>query len=77
MYKVYLDTDDNKLVQINTDEHKRSTWFPNPCSNNMTLSEVTIPFDTDTWLSTLTANFVLLITSTECVTKDTCPELFI
>ena len=77
MYKVYLDTDDNKLVQINTDEHKRSAWFPSSYSDNMTLSEITIPFDTDTWLSTLTANFVLLITSTECVTKDTCPELFI
>ena len=77
MYKVYLDTDDNELVQINTDEHKRSTWFSSSCSNNMALSEVTIPFDTDTWLSTLTANFVLLITSTECVTKDKCPELFI
>ena len=77
MYKVYLDTDDNELVQINTDEHKRSTWFSSSCSNNMALSEVTIPIDTDTWLSTLTANFVLLITSTECVTKDTCPELFI
>ena len=77
MYKVYLDTDDNELVQINTDEHKRSTWFASSCSNNMALSEVTIPIDTDAWLSTLTANFVLLITSTECVTKDTCPELFI
>ena len=77
MYRVYLDTDDNELVQINTDECKRSTWFPSSCSNNMALSEVTIPFDTDTWLSTLTANFVLLITSTECVTKDTHPELFI
>ncbi len=77
MYRVYLDTYDNELVQINTDEYKRSTWFPSACSNNMTLSEVTIPFDTDTWLSTLTANFVLLITSTECVTKDTHPELFI
>ena len=77
MYRVYLDTDDNELVQINTDEHKRSTWFSSSCSNNMALSEVTIPFDTDTWLSTLTANFVLLITSTECVTKDTHPELFI
>ena len=77
MYRVYLDTVDNELVQINTDEHKRSTWFPNSCSNNTALSEVTIPFDTDIWLSTLTANFVLLITSTECVTKDTHPELFI
>ena len=28
MYEVYLDTDDNELVQVNTDEHKRSTWFP-------------------------------------------------
>ena len=77
MYKVYLDTDDNELVQINTDEHKRSTWFPNSRICNMTLSEVTIPFNTDIWLSTLTANYVLLITSTECVTKDTHPELFI
>lgn len=77
MYRVYLDTDDNELVQINTDEYKRSTWFPSSCNNSRTLSEVTIPFDTDTWLSTLTANFVLLITSTECVTKDTHPELFI
>ena len=77
MYRVYLDTDDNELVQINTDERKRSRRFPSSCSDNMTLSEVTIPFDTDTWLSTLTANFVLLITSTECVTEDTHPELFI
>ncbi len=77
MYRVYLDTDDNELVQINTDEYKRSTWFPSSWGNNMALSEVFIPFDTDTWLSTLTANFVLLITSTECVTKDTHPELFI
>ena len=77
MYRVYLDTDDNELVQINTDEHKRSTWYASSCGNNMALSEVTIPFDTDTWLSSLTANFVLLIISTECVTKDTCPELFI
>ncbi len=76
MYRVYLDTDDNELVQINTDEYKRSIWFPSLCGNNA-LSNVTIPFDTDTWLSTLTANFVLLITSTECVTKDTHPELFI
>ena len=77
MYEVYLDTDDNELVQINTKEHKRSTWFPSLCGNNVALSEVTISFDTDTWLSTLTASFVLLITSTECVTKDTHPELFI
>ena len=77
MYRVYLDPDYNALVQINTDEYKRSTWFPSSCSNNIALSEVTIPFDTDIWLSTLTANFVLLITSTECVTKGTHPELFI
>lgn len=77
MYRVYLDTDDKELVQINTDEHKRSTWFPSSCSNNAALPEVTISFDTDIWLSTLTANYVLLITSTECVTKDTHPELFL
>ena len=77
MYRVYLDTDDNELVQISTDEHKRSTWFSNSCSNNTALSEVTISINTDIWLSTLTANFVLLTTSTECVTKDTHPELFI
>lgn len=77
MYRVYLDTDDNELVQINTDEYKRSTWFPSSCSNNMALSEVTIPFDTEYINRILGLNFVLLITSTECVTKDTHPELFI
>ena len=77
MYEVYLDTDDNELVLINTKEHKRSTWYTSSCNNNVALSEVTISFDDDTWPSTLTANFVLLITSTECVTKDTHPELFI
>ena len=76
MYEMYLDTDDNELVQINTKEHKRSTWYPSLCGSNA-LSNVTIPFDSDTWLSTLTENFVLLITSTECVTKDTHPKLFI
>ena len=73
---MYLDTDDNELVQINTKERKRSTWFPSLCSNNV-LSKVTVSFDSDTWLNTLPANYVLLITSTECVTKDTHPELFI
>ena len=76
MYRVYLDTDDNELVQINTKERKRSTWFPSLCSNNA-LSKVTVSFDSDIWLNTLPANYVLLITSTECVTKDTHPELFI
>ena len=76
MYEVYLDTEDNELVQINTKERLRSTWYPSLSDNNA-LSNVTIPFDSDAWLNTLTTNFVLLITSTECVTKDTHPELFI
>ena len=76
MYEVYLDTEDNELVQINTKERLRSTWYPSLSDNNA-LSNVTIPFDSDAWLNTLTTNFVLLITSTECVTKDTRPELFI
>ena len=77
MYRVYLDKTDNYMIQLDIIKGKRSRWFSSSCSNNMALSEVTIPFDTDIWLSTLTANFVLLITSTECVTKDTHPELFI
>ena len=76
MYRVYLDTDDNELVQINTDEHKRSTWFPSLRGSNA-LSDVSISFDTDTWVSILPTCFILLVTSTECITKDTHPELFI
>ena len=77
MYEVYLDTDDNELFQVNTKEHKRSTWFPSSCSNNTALSEVTIPFDMDIWFNTLPTHIILLATSTECITKDTHPELFI
>ena len=76
MYEVYLDTDDNELFQVNTKEHKRSTWFPSFCGNNA-LSNVTIPFDMDIWFNTLPTHIRLLVTSTECVTKDTHPELFI
>ena len=76
MYEVYLDTYDNELVQINTKERKRSTWYPSLCGNN-TLSDIIIPFNADTWIRTLTPRIILLVTSTECITKDTHPELFL
>ena len=72
MYKVYLDQINGLLVQVDIVNHTRSMWA-NPSFagslgrvNDMTLTEHDIP-----------PRCIVIYESTNPITKDTHPELFL
>ena len=72
MYKVYLDRIKDLLIQVDTVNHTRSLWTNTSFTGNLwhvndvTLDEYDIP-----------PHCIVIYESTNPITKDTHPELFL